>query len=140
METRIVNFYVYRYHLLPIKTNGIQYNLFGDNYLTTDQIREKKNEFFKLMIEDVLSKNNSHYPIQLTIQEGDYYMFKIAQKKITKITKDFKNIQIENEPYVHVIINNNPEVQKIAISDNLDAFSSQEVVKNILKKIFQKRL
>ena len=63
-----------------------------------------------------------------------------AQKKTAVITKDFENLVIDDEPYVYVIFNNQSDVQKVAISDNKDAFSNPDVVKNILKKTFRKDL
>lgn len=39
-----------------------------------------------------------------------------------------------------MVINNDKNVQKIAISDNLEAFSSPDVVKNIILKILKKEL
>lgn len=140
MESRILNFLVFRYHLLPINSNNNQTKLFTNSLPTYDEIRENKNSYFKTILDDLAQSNNGFYPIQLNHQEDDYYLFKIAQKKTTNITKDFKKIKIENEPYVNVILNNDRGIQKIAISENIDAFSSPYVVKNILKKLFQNRL
>ena len=75
-----------------------------------------------------------NYPLKLEHSQNGFYLFKIAQKKTTTITQNFENLVVDNEPYVYVIINNDPTVQKIAISDNIEAFSNPDVVKNILKK------
>lgn len=140
MENKVLNFYVYRYHLLPIATQNQQYRLFEDKRYTLQEIKERKNEFFENTLNNLLNSKNNNNPLKLEFNENEYYIFKIAQRKTTTITKNFENIQIGNEPYVYVIFNNNPNIQKIAISDNKDAFSNPDVVKNILKKVFRNDL
>lgn len=140
MDNKLINFNIYRFHLLPLTNNSNQMELFSKNKLSLDEIKKRKNEFLGLELDNlVASKNNSH-PLKLHNKEDNFYLFKIAQKKTTTITKNFKTEKIDNEPYVYVVINNNEKIQKIAISDNTEAFSSPEVVKNILKKVFQKDL
>jgi hypothetical protein len=139
MESKQINFQIYRYHLLPIEKINAQASLFPQQQLTVDEIKAKKNELFKNLL-DSLKKLGSNYPLKLDIKDGDFYLFKLAQKKTTIITQNFQNQLIDNEPYVYVVVNNNPKVQKIAISENIEAFSAPEVVRNILKKTFTKDL
>jgi hypothetical protein len=137
MENKIINFHIYRYHLLPIDRNNKQIDLFINQTLTYNEIRERKNEFFSIILNDLINSNSNHHPLKLEHSEDGFYLFKLAQKKTTTITQNFENVIIDNEPYVYIIINNSPTVQKIAISDNFDAFSSPDVVRNILKKVFK---
>lgn len=140
MDSKIINFHLFRFHLLPITSNNAQTSLFEENKLSIEVLKEKKNTFFKNILDGLVkSKSNSH-PLILHAHEKNYYMFKLAQKKTTIITKNFKNQTIDNEPYVYVLINNDEDVQKIAISENHEAFSNPDVVKNILKKAFQRDL
>ncbi|WP_321347070.1 hypothetical protein [uncultured Draconibacterium sp.] len=139
MESKLINFHLYRYHLLPIETDGRQSKLFSEPELSLEELKAKKNELFKGAL-DVLKQLSSNYPLKLEHHEGDYYLFKLAQKKTTKITQDFQNQVVKNEPYVYVVINNNPKVQKIAISENIEAFSKPDVVCNVLKKSFKRDL
>lgn len=138
MEDKLINFHIYRYHLLPIETNNAQIELFENQKLSYNEIREKKNDFFTEILNNLVNSKNKKHPLKLEHHESDIYLFKLAQKKTTVITKNFENLIIDNEPYVYVIINNDSSVQKIAISDNVDAFGRPEVVKIFSKKFLGK--
>lgn len=140
MEDKLINFHIYRYHLLPIETNNQQVELFENKKLSFEEIKKRKNEFFTKILDSLVNSKNNKHPLKLEHNENGYFLFKLAQKKTTLITKNFENLVIDNEPYVYVIINNDPTIQKIAISDNIDAFGRPEVVKNILKKVFRRDL
>jgi len=140
MESKTINFHIYRYHLLPIDTNNKQIDLFKKETLTFEEIKERKNEFFTKTLGNLIDSKNNYHPLKLEHNEDGFYLFKLAQKKTTTITQNFENVTIDNEPYVHIIFNNNPSVQKIAISDNFEAFSNPDVVRNILKKVFKRDL
>lgn len=135
---REIRLFIYRYHLIPLSSESKQTSLFGDE-ISIDEIKKNKNNYF----EDVLSQieaTKGKNPIKLFDSSGKKFLLKIAQKKNQTVTKDFKREIISNEPYCYVIINNDPKVQKIAISDNSMAFSNTDVVKNILGQIFQNKL
>lgn len=140
MENRRINFHIYRYHLLPISKKDTQVELFENKTMSYEEIREKKNTFFKEILDNLITSTSNVNPLQLFHNENEFYLFKLAQKKVTTITQNFENLVIDNEPYVYVIINNDKDVQKIAISENIDAFSNPDVVRNILKKVLQKDL
>lgn len=140
MENKLINFHIYRYHLLPLDTKHKQTDLFKDDKLSLIQIKKRKNEFFKSLLDNLTKSKTAKHPLKLEHFENEKYLFKIAQKKTTTITKNFENILIDNEPYVYIVFNNKSSIQKIAISDNSEAFSKPEVVKNILKKVFKNDL
>jgi len=141
MEDKLVTFHIYRYHLLPTDSKGKQVELFAkDELLTIDEIKERKNEFFQKVLDELVSSKSNNHPLKLEHNENGTYLFKIAQQKTTSITKNFKTESINTEPYVYVVINNDPSVQKMAISVNSEAFSSPHVVKNILRKTFRRDL
>ena len=140
MDSKIINFHVYRYHLLPIDKTKKQLEVFPKKTYTYEQLKENKNKFFAEILDKLVDNKINSHPLKLEHSEKDYYLFKIAQKKNTTITKNFKNTNIPNEPYCYVIFNNDDSVQKIAISDNIDAFSKPDTVKNILKKVFKRDL
>lgn len=140
MENKLINFHIYRYHLLPLDSKSKQIELFENKSLSYEEIKAKKNEFFGKTLDNLTSSKNSSYPLKLEHSQNGFYLFKIAQKKTTTITQNFENLVVDNEPYVYVVINNDPTVQKVAISDNIDAFSNPAVVKNILKKVFRSEL
>ncbi|MFZ4056984.1 MAG: hypothetical protein ACOYKE_02545 [Ferruginibacter sp.] len=140
MDNKIINFHIYRYHLLPIDKTIKQLEVFPQKTYTHEQLKKSKNKFFSNILNSLVGNKNNQYPLKLEHTEKNYYLFKIAQKKNTKITQNFTNKNIPHEPYCYVIFNNNDTVQKIAISDNVEAFSTPETVKNILKKVFKRDL
>lgn len=135
-----INFQVYRYHLLPIDKSTRQVEAFPEKTYTHEQLKENKNKFFAEILDNLVDNKNKSHPLKLEHSEKGYYLFKIAQKKRTTITKNFKNTYIPNEPYCYVIFNNDESVQKIAIGENIDAFGKPDTVKNILKKVFKRDL
>lgn len=139
MDTRTLKFQVFRYHLLPLSTGEVQLSLFPNKTYSPKEIREKKNIFFSEVLNDLGSHIGSN-PLKIEHSEGDYYLIKLAQIKTTTIVKNFEDIVVDNEPYVFIIINNNENVQKLAISHNLEAFTEPKVVKNILRKFFKAKL
>jgi hypothetical protein len=140
MDKKLINFRLYRFHLLPLSSDDSQTSMFPKKKMKTSEVKEKKNLFFSLVLSSLVESKNNSNPIRLHHNEDEYFVFKIAQKKTARITKDFKNETVSNEPYSYIILNNDPSVQKIAISENGEAFSNTEVVKNILKKVFSKEL
>ena len=140
MENKIINFHLYRYHLLPIDKTIKQLEVFPREEYTYEQVKENKNKFFALILNNLIKNKENTHPLKLEHSEGNYFLFKIAQIKNTTITQNFKNKNVLNEPYCYVIFNNDDSVQKIAISDNSEAFSKPDTVKNILKKVFRRDL
>lgn len=140
MEKRLINFRLYRYHLLPLSTDESQISMFPKKKMKSSEVKEKKNIFFNTVLSSLVESKNNSNPIRLHHKDEEYFVFKIAQKKTARITQDFKNQTISNEPYSYIIINNDDRVQKIAISENGEAFSNTDVVKNILTKVFRKEL
>jgi len=137
-QKRNLRLFIFRYHLIPVTSEDRQHSLFGEK-MNLEEIKKRKNDFFKeaiLELDDIEGK----YPIQIYDHEKDSFLLRIAQKKSQTVTKNFKREYITNEPYCYVIINNDKGVQKIAISENPNAFSNPDVVKNILGNILQKLL
>lgn len=139
-EDKLIRFQIFRYHLLPIESKYYQTNMFQDKPMSYKEIRERKNDFFNEALLRMIDQNGGSNPLKVEIIEDNYFVFKVAQKKKTTITKNFENRQEDTEPYCFVIINNDPNVQKIAISYNSDAFSEPSTVKNILLKKLVKYL
>ncbi|MGJ5643227.1 hypothetical protein [Formosa sp. S-31] len=140
MENKLINFHIFRYHLLPLSKKNKQFEMFENSDLSFEEIKERKNEFFRNILDELTSIENKHHPLKLEHNEDDKYIFKMANKKTTRITQNFKNQIIANEPFCYIVFDNDPTVQKIAISDNPEAFSSPIVVKNNLRRIFRKGL
>lgn len=133
---KTINFSVYRFHLLPISTNQI--SLFDKEY-TYEELVEKKNAIFEEIIQD-LENNRNDFPIELYSSDDKSYLFRLANPKQTTIYRNFTDIIENTEPYIYIAINTDPETQKIAISHNSDAFTTPNVSKNVLLKVFGKYL
>lgn len=132
--TKTLNFHIFRYHLLPLSTS-MQTEMFEQKVKTIEELKEKKNDFLSEVLDDLNYYKNKKHPLKVEHKENGYYFIKLAQKKSTTIIQNFEDFEVENEPFVYIIINNDKGVQKIAISENKDAFSSPKVVKGILKQI-----
>lgn len=137
---KILNFHIFRYHLNPISNKNQQIQLFANEERTPEELKEKKNLYFNEILQELNFYKDDRNPLKLEHFENGYYLIKLAQKKSTRIVQDFEDFEVKNEPFVYIILNNNPEVQKIAISENSEAFSEPKVVKNILEKLFNKNL
>lgn len=133
---KTINFEIYRFHLLPITTN--QTSLF-EKEMTYEELVEKKNKFFDDIVQD-LQNQTQDFPIELYSTEDKSYLFRLANPKQTTIYRNFADIVENTEPYIYIVINTDPMVQKIAISRNSEAFSTPNVSKNVLLKIFGKYL
>lgn len=137
---KILNFHIFRYHLNPLSNDLQQLQLFPNEMKSPEELKERKNDFFNETLNELDFYKDERNPLKVEHNENEYFLIKLAQKKSTKIVQDFEDFEINNEPFVYIIINNNPEVQKIAISENSDAFSEPKVVRNILIKLFNKGL
>lgn len=137
---RTLNFHIFRYHLNPLSNDSQQIELFPNEKKTPEELKERKNEFFSETLHELDFYKDERNPLKLEHSENEYFLIKLAQRKTTRIVQDFEDFEITNEPFVYIIINNNPEVQKIAISENTEAFTEPKVVKNILEKLFNKGL
>ena len=135
---KTLSFNYYRYQLVPKVT--IQGQLDG-RASSLDEIKKNKNKYFSEVLKGVkfnLSKGNLPYKIIYESKER-YYLF-LSNIKKTSYVKDFKTFDIKSEPYVEILVDNNPNVQIIAISKNPDAFSHTKTVAKIIETTFNLKL
>jgi predicted CopG family antitoxin len=135
MEYKKLTFDLYRFQLLPISQN-IHDDLYIEN-LSIDKLKEAKNSIFSEIISRLIKINHRTFDIiQKSIPlGGDWIAFKLGAKKIVEIgTTDLKKSTIDSWPHITIIINNNPDIQTIAISRNPKAFSSTGAVAKLLQR------
>ncbi|NCD69441.1 hypothetical protein [Mucilaginibacter agri] len=134
-----VPFKMYRYHLVPIKSE--QLSIFG-NELTLDELKIQKNELFERILvgSQSLKARSSQLPIEINYNQDNIYILKLGVDRKTTLYKDFKKVDVENQPFTYIIINNNSEIQKILIEDNKIAFYDTSAVRNILEVAFSAQL
>lgn len=136
-----IHFELFRYQLLPI-TQHIQDDLFR-TIPSIDELKKRKNEIFDQMLSDFPSLKHRKIPlnVRVDLHKSPWFVVEInTQKNLHRERKDFKKEKIDTWPHVIVIINNDPNVQLIAISRNNRAFRSGAVVTKILKDNFQRFL
>lgn len=135
-----IPFKTYRYHLVPFKTD--QLSIFG-NPTTVEELKEKKNNIFEDILNSTTSlrgRDSAELPIERDYAEDNVFLLKLAIDRKTTLYRDFKPINVDNQPFVYIALNNKPEIQKILIEDNKAAFYDTNAVKNILKDAFGSQL
>lgn len=131
-------FEYYRYQLVPKST--VQLSIENVPY-TMEEIKAKKNEYFADVIAKARFKSHrSNLPYKL-IHKGDslFYLL-LCNIKSTAYYEDFQKKKRKSEPFVNILIDNDPQHQFIAISRNKDAFESSKVVIKILTQTLNKYL
>lgn len=136
MSDKQIVFDLYRFHLHLIESDQIP--IFTAEY-TREELLENKNALLYSTIEN-LYENNTDFPIIQFNKNNETLVFGVANKKQLPYYQNFTKHSINSEPFVYIIINTNPESQKIGISRNIDAFSSESVALNVLLRVFNKHL
>lgn len=130
MET----FELFRYQLLPLSQH--QQELFTRAY-SADELRSRKNEFFNRVLQQLPPFKHRGLDIRKKVERHDdeILIFKLStHKSIERYTEEFQKERLETWPHVTIVINNDPNVQSLAVSKNGNAFSSSQTVANLLER------
>jgi len=141
MKYKNISFDLYRYQLLPL-TQDVQPDMFR-KILNVEHLKEHKNIIFQELLSSFpeLKSNTNNLHQMVVVNKDDWFVFKLGiQKSIEIENENFDKERINNWPHITVIINNRPDCQFIAISKNLKAFSSTNVVSNILSDTLRPHL
>lgn len=140
MHSSKLSFEIYTFQfrpLLPCVTGS----LFEDLTAERKAIMENKNSRFKeLPFNVTYLKNQEILRCQPIFEKDDIIAFKLANKRKMDVEMNFEIKTFEAHPSVIVIINNNPNIQRIAIQIKKDAFTTPDVVASILRKAYNKAL
>ena len=135
-----LHFELFRYQLLPL-TQNVQIDLFPDERVmsinSVEELKAQKNEIFHHVLTKSLSLQHRQSELnkKVIMESPPWFVMGINTKKSLKREKpDFDQEQIETWPHVIVIINNEPDVQIIAVSRNTRAFRSGSVITKILQE------
>jgi hypothetical protein len=132
---------VFRYQLIPKTTKQLE--LFGEQ-ISIDELKARKNEYFHqslLNIRNFISARGNILLHKIYLDQNDITVFKIGpEKTVTIQDREFEQMTIETVEDVRVIVDNKPDIQKIAISQNYNAFETSFVVANILETNLNKVL
>ena len=122
----------YRYQL--VRKDYIEFNLFEKTY-STEEIKANKNIFFTKVLKEVhFANRKGKLPFKFNMASDNIYWIQLANIKSTTYISDFEEHSIMTEPYVNILIDNNPEKQVIAISRNSQAYTSTEQVVDIIQQ------
>ncbi|WOT09330.1 hypothetical protein [Leptospira interrogans] len=124
-----IQFTIFRYQILPI-SQSFQPDLIGE-IKTIDDLVKKKNELFYSAIKPMkFPKHRGKDLIRRTLyDDGVNLIFKLgAKKEILVDNQNLERVSHTSWPNIFVLINNSPDKQMIAVSQNPNAFSDPLVV------------
>jgi hypothetical protein len=132
---------VFRYQLIPKTTK--QLDLFGEQ-VSIEELKSRKNDYFHqslLKIRNFISARGNTLLHKIYLDQNDITAIKLGpEKTVTIQDRDFEQMTVDTVEDVRVIVNNEPDIQKIAISKNYHAFETSFVVANILETNLNKVL
>jgi hypothetical protein len=124
----------YRFHFRPYGSR--------DLFIDPETQMNIKNTILQGVLNNSLTFN--HRRVRLKYQHTDlgegFHHFRIANKKYTKIEKNFLRTNIENEPSANVFLWNDIDEQKILIESDKTSFGESKVVAKIIENSLNSRL
>lgn len=101
-----------------------------------------KNEYFEQILNDNLRFNQNKLDLKYEIVYKDkrYTLIKIAKQKYIKREINFKEERVLTEPSSAILIDNDPNVQRMYIESDRNSFSHSGVLKDIVEQSFSTRL
>lgn len=106
-----------------------------------ERIMNNKNQFFeKVLTSDFFIHHDKTLPLIIEYSDKELKIIRIANRKYVTFEREFKKEYRENQPSCLVVIYNNANIQRIAIEQDIDAFTETNVVANIMTKAFNREL
>ena len=139
--TRI--FHIYRYQLLPtIPPEQMELAFTKEEYTSIEELISQKNDIFARVLRE--QKTFRHVRAELThvlSEFGKFIVLQIGAKRgLIRKTKDFRQEQLDTWPSVYVVINNDPNVQIMAVEEDAEAFYRTSTVVHIISTTLNERL
>ena len=144
MTTTSRTFHIYRYQILPTFPRDDFDLHFTPQFeiKSVDELIERKNELFAKAVKS--TNEFKHTWATITHQwyeKEEYILLKIgANRVLRRITKEFKEEFLDNWPSAYLVINNNPNVQIMAIELEEQAFERTTTIVNLLAANINKKL
>lgn len=130
----MASFILYTYQCDPI--TKLENRLF-EKLPSIKERMDKKLEYIHTILTDdkfqFRSKKDGEFNHKLYYEDNGIIVLKIANNKHLNLEENFKKQQHYYSPSCFVIIDNRTNIQRIAIEENFTAFSSTDVVRNILE-------
>lgn len=137
----MASYILYTYQFAPLSNESK--NLF-ESLPTTIERMEKKQDYLQSILSDKLFKFKSVrdgiFEHQIRYESNGIVILKLANNKHLSLEENFKKKKNNYSPSCFIIIDNRKDIQHIAIEDDVTAFSSTDVVKNILEHSLRKAL
>lgn len=137
----MASYILYTYQFAPLSNESK--NLF-ESLPTTKERMEKKQDYLLSILSDKLFKFKSVrdgiFEHQIRYECNGIVILKLANNKQLSLEENFKKKKHNYSPSCFIIIDNRKDIQHIAIEDDVTAFSSTDVVRNILENSLRKAL
>ncbi len=138
----MASYILYTYQFAPL--SGNEQKLFEAVPSAAERM-ERKQDYLQQILADAnlhffKGQREKIFKHQIRYNTDGIVILKIANRKPLRYETDFKMKEQENSPSCFVIIDNRHNIQRIAIEENITAFSGTEVVKNIIENSLQKHL
>lgn len=138
MSKEIV-FSAYKFNLLPYENKNLSFNFEGTEPDFT--LKTNRNEVFSKILLSLSTHRSDKNMFKLVDSEKGLYIFKISNKKNAHIVDDnFEKTTIQSNPYVYIVVDNDPKSQSIFISEAAEIFKTVNSTKNILLAVFRRHL
>jgi hypothetical protein len=136
-----LTFDLFRFQILP-RTRNQQASLF-DEVHSLDELIRRKNEFFGQILQHFpqLSFRGEEIVQKIIFQSEEWLVGQLGtHKELVRGNSNLESEVIDDWPKITFLINNDPQIQTIAISTNRRAFSSTSVVASLLQSNLQRLL
>ncbi|KGO85394.1 hypothetical protein Q765_16775 [Flavobacterium rivuli WB 3.3-2 = DSM 21788] len=138
MSKEIV-FSAYKFNLLPYENKNLSFNFEGEDPDFT--LKKDRNKVFSSILLSLSTHKSDKNMFKLVDSEKELYLFKISNKKNAHIVDDnFEKTTIQSNPYVYIVVDNDPKSQFIFISEAAEIFKTVNSTKNILLAVFRRHL
>lgn len=137
----MASFILYTYQCDPITNLG---NTLFEELPSIKERMDKKLEYIHAIITDdnfkFKSKKDGEFNLKIYYDQDGIIVLRIANNKNLNLEENFKKNKHHYSPSCFVIIDNRTNVQRIAIEEDVTAFSSTDVVRNIILHSLKRHL
>ncbi|MHB0924864.1 MAG: hypothetical protein ACYC3H_13025 [Bellilinea sp.] len=133
-KTEHAKFNIFRYQILP--TSRVLQLSWINSFTSIDDLVQQKNVLFlnALLEPDTFTYSRADLVHKIEYQDDELIIIRVGvNRKINRSNKDFTKEKIDNWPDLFIIVNNNPEVQKIAIQIKYETFYRTETIIKMLE-------
>lgn len=133
-------FIIYTYQFSPVTHRQMD---FIEENLSKEDLMKRKQSYFGEFISqtgDVYKRGGKKYGHKIIMNQDNIVVFRIANSKKLILEQNFQKIEHPYTPSCLVVVDNRNNVQRIAIEEDVKAFSDTNVVMNILLSTYKKHL